>query len=177
VDARRDNAELGLRPRLNDSRAVRTDEGNARLFEDIFDLDHVMLRNVLRDADDQPNTCMRCFDHRSGGGRRWDENERCIRTSLGNTLGNGRVNGKSRDCLTRFLSVDPTNNFRAILSHQSAVELTLLPEALDKNFRLLVDEEEWLVERGAAQKADSEHVAKVKWSNVSQFSGVAEWSE
>jgi hypothetical protein len=119
---------------------------------------------VLGDADDQADTRVCGFDHRSGRGGRWHENQRCIRTRFGNAFGDRCVNRQAGNRLPSFLSVDPANNFRAILPHESAVELTLFPKALHKNLRLLIDEEEWLVKGGAAHKVCGEHPAKVKWS-------------
>jgi hypothetical protein len=146
-----------VRTRLNNPRAVRPDQLHTRLLQNIFDFDHIVLRNVFSDAHDQTNTGIRCFNHCVSSSRRRDENQRCIRARFRDAFRDGSVNWEAGDRLTSFLCVDSADHFGSILAHESAVELTLLSKALDKNFRVFVNEEKRLVEGCASRESGGEH--------------------
>ena len=146
VDAGWDDTHLAVSPWLDDTWAVWTDELDAGLGKDLLNLDHVVLWDVLGDADNKANTALGSLDDGSSGSWSWNEDEGSVSASSLNAISNILVNWKSSASLTCLLGVDTTNNLGAIFLHKFGVELALLAETLNENLGVLIDEKKWLVE-------------------------------
>lgn len=150
VDVGWDDTELAVGAWLDDTWAVRADEFDALFLEDLLDLDHIVLWDVLSDADDETDTGVGGFDHGFGGGWSWDEDEGRVGAGCLHAISDGLEDWHSSDNLAGLLGVDTTDDLGAVLTHELGVELTLLTDTLDDYFGVFVDEEEWLVKRGSA---------------------------
>ena len=146
VDAGWDDTHLAVSPWLDDTWAVWTDELDAGLGKDFLNLDHVVLWDVLGDADNKANTALGSLDDSSSGSWSWDEDEGSVSASSLNAISNILVNWKSGDSLTCLLGVNTTNNLGAVFLHEFGVELTLLTKTLNEDLSVLIDEKKWLVE-------------------------------
>ena len=152
VDVGWDDTELAVSAWLDDTWAVRADKFDAFFFEDLLDLDHVVLWDVLGDADDETDTGVGGFDHGFGGGWSWDEDEGSVGASGLHAISNGFEDWHASDDLAGLLSVDTTDDLCAVFTHELGVELSLLANTLDNDFGVLIDEQKWLVKRSSARR-------------------------
>jgi hypothetical protein len=73
--------------------------------------------------------------------------------------------------------VDATDDLDPVDAHQRRVELSLLAETLDRDLRVLVDEQKWLVERACRENCPDNIARKMKWSVPAQFCGASEFQK
>jgi hypothetical protein len=157
VDRGWDNSELYVGSGLDNARAIRADELDTLFVESLLDLDHIVLGNMFRNTNNKANTGIRGFNHCVSSGGRGNEDQGRIRSSFGNAITDSAINLHTGDRLTSLLSVDTSNNLRAVLLHERRMELTLFANALNNNLCVLIDEEKWLMERGRTAEGGREH--------------------
>mmetsp|Transcript_50207 Transcript_50207/g.132147 ORF Transcript_50207/g.132147 Transcript_50207/m.132147 type:complete len:342 (-) Transcript_50207:14-1039(-) len=140
VDVARHDANLAL-ARLDDAGAVGADQARFGLREEgLLDLDHILLRDALRDANDQRHLGLDGLqDRRRRRGRRHVQHRRVrVRLLLG--LGDVLEDGQAEVGLASLLRADAADHLRAVRNRLLAVERgRLAREALADDLGVLED--------------------------------------
>src|SRR5712691_334093 len=141
VDVARHDSDLGP-ARRDDARAVGPDESTLGALQEGLDLDHIIDRHALGDADDERDLGVGGFHDGVGGGRRRNEDQRTVGAAGSNGFLDGVPHGKPLVGGAAFARRDAAHDLGAVFLAAQGVESALFArDPLHQHPRGLIHED------------------------------------
>ena len=110
----------------NDTRAIRTNQSGLALpGQSMLDLNHILLRNTLSDANDQGNFSLHGFHNSGSSSRRRNINDRSISLCFFHSFSNGVENWQIQMSCASFSGTNSTNHIGTIFNGLFGVKRSL----------------------------------------------------